>query len=480
MKLLRRRPQPGAFKTMLAVIAGAFVLTVSGGASAPAVAVASTNSPTGSCDLSSRGDRIRHVINIVFDNTHFTRDDPSVPSDLEQMPNLLNFITGNGTLISHEHTPLISHTGTDILTSLTGQYGDQMGAPVSNAFGFYDTNAFASFRSVFQYWTARLGGSHDNTFFMTTPAGKNTPAPWVPFTRAGCNVGAVASANIVLENTQFDIPAVFGAGSPEDQEQQNAFNIPCGFGHNPPCTPAQAKAKAQPQADFVGIAVHCGLNATACAGSSGARPDVLPDEPGGYQGFKGLFGAKYTNPLLSPNGPVTDLNGNVIADSHGNLGFPGFDSMFASVSLGYVAAMQEHGVPVTYAYISDAHDNHQTGRAFGPGEAAYVAQLKAYDDAFGKFFARLKSHGITTDNTLFTFTSDEGDHFAGGPPSPAGCDGVNVPCTYSKIGELNANLSGLLGSVPPYSTGTPCPACPSTTTRRPPSTWTATRRRPMP
>jgi len=437
---------------LVAVIAGLFVLMIGAGASPPTGQDAASKKPTSSCNLNSSGDRIKHVISVVFDNTHFTRDNPDVPSDLEQMPNLLNFITGNGTLISHEHTPLISHTGTDILTSLTGQYGDQMGAPVSNAFGFYDTPTSIQFTSMFQYWTDRLPGQNDKTFFMTTPAGKNTPAPWVPYTRAGCNVGAVASANIVLENTFSDVPTVFGTGSPEDQEQQDAFNIPCGSGSNPPCTPAQRKAKNQPSADFVGIAVHCAKNTASCADSKEARPDLLPDEPGGYQGFKGLFGAKHTNPVISPNGPVTDLNGNVIADSTGNPGFPGFDAMSAGVSLGYVATMQEHGIPVTYSYISDAHDNHHGGRAFGPGEAGYVAQLKAYDDAFGKFFARLQRDGITRNNTLFSFTSDEGDHFVAGAGSPAGCDGVHVPCTYSRIGELNASLDRLWALVPPFST----------------------------
>jgi hypothetical protein len=111
-----------------------------------------------------------------------------------------------------------------------------------------------------------------------------------------------------------------------------------------------------------------------------------------------------------------------------------------------VAALQEHGVPVTYAYISDAHDNHPNGPAFGPGQAGYVAALKAYDDAFNKFFTRLAADGITRDNTLFVFTADEGDHFVGGPPSPANCDGVTVACTYSQIGELSANLAGLLAT----------------------------------
>jgi hypothetical protein len=108
--------------------------------------------------------------------------------------------------------------------------------------------------------------------------------------------------------------------------------------------------------------------------------------------------------------------------------------------------MQEHGVPVTYNYISDAHDNHPTGPAFGPGQAGYVAQLRAYDEAFGTFFSRLAADGINQSNTLFIFTADEGDHFVGGPPSPANCDGVTIPCTYSTIGEINANMAGLLAT----------------------------------
>jgi hypothetical protein len=120
--------------------------------------------------------------------------------------------------------------------------------------------------------------------------------------------------------------------------------------------------------------------------------------------------------------------------------------MSAYVSLEYVAAMQEHGVPITYAYISDAHDAHPHGPAYGPGQAEYVAALKAYDDAFAKFFARLQADGITSNNTLFVFTSDEGDHFVGGQPTPANCDGVTVACTYNQIGELNTNLAGLLAN----------------------------------
>src|SRR5205807_1901756 len=146
--------------------------------------------------------------------------------------------------------------------------------------------------------------------------------------------------------------------------------------------------------------------------------------------------------------PLKDLNGNIIEDTANppHIGFPGFDGMSAAVSLSYVAAMQEHGVPITYAYISDAHDAHPNGPAYGPGQAGYVAALQAYNKAFGTFFNRLANDGINQSNTLFVFTSDEGDHFVGGPPSPANCDGVTTPCTYSKIGEINANLAGLLAA----------------------------------
>jgi hypothetical protein len=108
--------------------------------------------------------------------------------------------------------------------------------------------------------------------------------------------------------------------------------------------------------------------------------------------------------------------------------------------------MLEKGVPVVYGYIADAHDDHVNDVAYGPGQAGYVAQLSAFNTAFGKFFARLMADGITTQNTLFVITSDENDHFAGGPPSPPNCDGVTVPCTYPKIGEVDADLRRLLAT----------------------------------
>ena len=67
------------------------------------------------CKLNSPSGSVKHVIYIQFDNVHFMRDNPNVPSDLEQMPHLLNFIQNNGVMLSNHHTPLIAHTATDML-----------------------------------------------------------------------------------------------------------------------------------------------------------------------------------------------------------------------------------------------------------------------------------------------------------------------------------------------------------------------------
>jgi hypothetical protein len=414
------------------VVAGVAGLAAIPVASATPVPQTSSSGAAGACVLGNESGQIKHVIYLQFDNVHLRRDNPNVPSDLEQMPNLLNFLKGNGTVLNKQYTVLISHTAAGMVSSLTGLYPDRMGLTVSNSYDYYRPDGTPHFTSGFKYWTSPVSSTDSLPNLVNADSGspKTAPAPWVTYTRAGCNVGEVATANTVLENTLPDVPNVFGVGSPEAQEATNAFNIPCGFGSNPPCTPAQQKAKNQPAADFVGIAVHCGLNNAECAASSGAQPDLLPDEPGGYQGFKALFGAKYTDPVISPNGPVTDLNGNVIADSTGNPGFPGFDGMSAATTLGYVAQMQEHGIPVTYAYISDAHDDNLTGLgAYGPGEKGYVDTLKAYDNAFGTFFARMAKDGINRSNTLFVVTSDENDNFAG--QQAQNCDGVTTLCTYN-------------------------------------------------
>ena len=219
----------------------------------PAATAASTAPAQSAASTCNLGNGVQHVINVVFDNTHFTRDNPNVPSDLEQMPALLNFIQGNGTLLTNEHTPLIAHTATDILTALTGNYGDNMGVPIANSFRYYLPNGKSSTGVSFAYWTSPLydptpAAGTDLTTNMLTAQGKDAPAPWVPFTRAGCDVGGVGTANIELENTSIDIPTVFGAGSPQAAEAAASA-----------AAPSNTAANLLAQTDFVGIAVHCAV-----------------------------------------------------------------------------------------------------------------------------------------------------------------------------------------------------------------------------
>src|SRR3954466_6402154 len=248
---------------------------------------------------------IKHVIQIQFDNTHFLRDRGSVPSDLEQMPHLLNFIRGNGTLLTNDPTVLISPTATGILSTLTGVYPDRMGQPVSNSFRYFTPSGTTNLGVSFAYWTAPLydPGPFGNTTFppptqtdftpeMINENGKIAPAPWVPFTRAGCDVGQVSTANTILENTGIDIPTFFG---PTSQEAIQAH------------ADSPGSSATQTFADYVGIGVHCAQASSICASSTHAHADVLPDEPGGYSGFNALMGAKYVNPVINPGGPMLDL-----------------------------------------------------------------------------------------------------------------------------------------------------------------------------
>jgi hypothetical protein len=450
------------------------------------------------CDL---GNGVQHVVYLNFDNVHFFRDNPNVPSDLELMPHLLNFLESNGTFLSNNHTPLIAHTTDDILTAYTGLYGDRHGVGISNNYQAYNADGTTDPANAFAYWTDPIfdtakvpNPGHDSNpnmvYSSSPPASTNpappsstvTPAPWVPFTRAGCDVGNVASANMVLENASVDFPKVFGPNSPENDQLKAD---PDSF-------------KDAEVADYVGLGVHCAQSSSFCADAQGvkfgqtsasptASPDVLPDEPGGYANFQALFGHRYVAPQLGAGTPNLSHDGFAVTNAAGNLvdltghqingaflnnvpGFPGFSAINADQTLAYMADMQESGIPVTYGYISDIHGNeHIPGvtacngapSALGSGSACFIAQAQEYDAAFASFFQRLADDGITPANTEFFITADEGDHEAGAnvgraiQPTPANCDGATVNgttvtpdvlCTYpaGSFGELAGNLTGLL------------------------------------
>jgi hypothetical protein len=388
-----------------------------------------------SCSLANG---IKHVIQIQFDNVHLTRDNPNVASDLQQMPHLLNFLEQNGTVLSNTHDVLV-HTATNFISNQTGLYPDRHAVTQSNSFSYYDPAGKTHTGVSFAYWTDPLydpaGTGTDTRYNIDYTADRatpstgpsvNAPAPWVPYTRAGCNVGDVGMSNTVLENLATDIPTVFGANSPQANE-----------------------VVTQPQkaaADFVGFAVHCAKTSSLCANGNN---DVLPSEPGGYTGYKGLFGNSSIQPVVSPSGPIDALNGSPIVDRYNNPGFPGFDSLTPTNSLGYAAQLLEHGVQVADVYVSDVHTDHTAALTgdLGPGTMTYEQQLHDYDTAFEQFLTRLAHDGITPANTLFSVTTDEGDHFSGSAPTPANCTGQpGNYCTYSTASEVNVNLPGLLAT----------------------------------
>src|ERR1700742_2295365 len=90
-------------------------------------AVSAEASAASSCPLSQPNSKIKHVVFMQFDNLHLERDEPNVPSDLEQMPSLSGFLTKNGVLSGNDHTVQISHTANGFITTQAGLYSDRLG-----------------------------------------------------------------------------------------------------------------------------------------------------------------------------------------------------------------------------------------------------------------------------------------------------------------------------------------------------------------
>src|SRR6516165_4486532 len=185
-----RSPNPRSRRPLAALAGGALTLSMVAVGVATTAASAAPARPAAAARAASAcglaGGKIKHVIYLQFDNVHYTRDNPNVPSDLQQMPNLLHFITGNGTLISHEHTPLIAHTADDIVTSESGLYGSNQGVPIANEYRYYtpsgSTDTAGSFAAcndpIVDYDTSNSKPVGDSTPTMVGQNGRMAPAPW--------------------------------------------------------------------------------------------------------------------------------------------------------------------------------------------------------------------------------------------------------------------------------------------------------------
>ena len=94
-----------------------------------------------------------------------------------------------------------------------------------------------------------------------------------PFTRAGCDVGAFSTANIVLERTPFDVAE---SSAPPSMETYTT--------------------EAKQTDDFIGAAIHCAIGSPFCTAANSAVPDLLPDEPDEYTGYRRCSGSSTSRP----------------------------------------------------------------------------------------------------------------------------------------------------------------------------------------
>jgi hypothetical protein len=177
-----------------ALLAGLGIAGAAGPVRAAATSPAIGSAKSGDSNSCRLGNGIKHVVQLTFDNVHFFRDNPNVPSDLQLMPNLLDFFENNGTFLSNDHTPLIAHTADDILTTYSGLYGDRQGMPISNSYQAYNTDGPGGTYGTtdpagsFAYWTDPVydtaktpSASHDTNpnmvYSPVPPATASKPAP---------------------------------------------------------------------------------------------------------------------------------------------------------------------------------------------------------------------------------------------------------------------------------------------------------------
>ncbi|HWE56963.1 MAG TPA: hypothetical protein VG435_15745 [Acidimicrobiales bacterium] len=489
---------------------------------------------------------VQHVFYIGFDNFHLRRDnantvanngddnnntDLNIPSDLEQVPALYNFLRGaanapagssntgytdgtpypGGTILGNDHTPIISHTSVDFTSAYTGVYGDQNGvATAQNSLAAYTGNTYTGGTSTasqavgtngsgFGFWTDPVSISTGSgttlktdpsqqfiTPGSTTGSAVNAPAPWVPFTRAGCDVGSVSATTMVLEN-------------------QNSVN-------DANAQPGGGSTGANLTTADEGLSVHCAATGSSICDYASSDPNVkavgdnLPAEPGApytgtaTTGYRALYGTRYVAPAVNDgmNGSVpagggsTTLrllrSGSTTANqsSVGATAFPGFNSEDGNYTLGYTLDMQKAGIPVTFGYLTTAHNcysglsgdysvpptspvyasststtvcNHTdasgnstqnavgAGGAFGSGEQGYVNYLKNLNTDFQTFFDQAQAAGFTTANTEFVFYSDESDNIAEGTPANPTCDGVTTPCQWLHSSTQTTPVAGQMGEL---------------------------------
>ena len=143
----------------------------------------------------------------------------------------------------------------------------------------------------------------------------DTPAPWVPFTRAGCTVGDFSTANMVLENA---------ARRPPDRVRRRTRP------RSPQTAADPDSFKDAEVADYVGEAVHCAQGAAICAnaqavkfGQTTRRPAPSPTRcrpnRAATPATRRCSAQSTSRPQLGGGTPNLVHNGYQVTDADGNL-----------------------------------------------------------------------------------------------------------------------------------------------------------------
>ena len=321
------------------------------------------------CQLGNKAGQIKHVIYLQFDNTHFRRDDAErrVGSRADAAPAQLPQGQRHA-LHERPHDPDLAHRGRDPRVADRPLPGPQRADGLEQLRLLRRATGTPRFTSSFKYWTDTVDGDERRRCrTWSATAARPRRRRGLTYTQAGCNVGGVSAANIELENNSTaasgDMTRVFGVGLARvergERGDADSSRRPTSSASRSTARRARALCDDEPEREAGRLPTIVPGLATTASRRSSARST--------------------SNPAITGGQPCVKATGRqpTITDPAGNCGFPGFDGTLAKNTLGDVAQMQENGVPVTYAYISDAHDNHTLRpRVSGPGEADYQAAAR--------------------------------------------------------------------------------------------------------
>ena len=469
------------------------------------------------------GNGVQHVFYIGFDNFHLRRDNsntrgqrrrrepqhrPQHPSDLEQVPALYNFLRGTtnagtttdsanwadgrnttysdstpypgGTLLTNEHTPLISHTSVDFTSEYTGVYGDRNGiatsqnseAAYTNALIVNGSGGLASSGLLVRLRLLDRPGQHDlypwrqhrpcspperHQAARSTHRRHGSRSP-----RRAATSGAVAATGFVLENAR-------SAGRRVDRARctfttaDEGLAVHCA---NPQLTPAPSAAWAGTDA-----------NVKTVPDTAPGRPELHrlqrhvrpPVHRPGHQRPAQRHHERRVKTTLDPRLPrqprprrrspgstaktATTRSGTRWpcrrpASRSPSATSPTLTTATAPSTRTTATPAPRPPTPSATTPMPRAPPTLSTEAALRHNRSAQARPATRTTCASStqisrRFFDQAKADGFTTANTEFVFYSDENDHVAEGTPANPTCDGVTTPCEWNHTGRCSGSTEAV-------------------------------------